>query len=218
VHVQGYGSTALALMLTVVSNLTGIFSTPFLLKAIFSSATGLEPASLLIKLVFTILVPVVIGKALHALIPAVKKIVARHKVPLNLISTGSLILIVWQTISSSAVSDFRQCNCSLCIMKHVRAWHTNMLLVFGMTTQALDLVNADIPASILFFFQRLCWLGIHSVVTVLVLTRSGNIVFGYLLESVSCFKYTGLLRIKREPLTTHNGNLPAACHTHVCCC
>jgi solute carrier family 10 (sodium/bile acid cotransporter), member 7 len=91
-------------MLTVVSNLTGIVSTPFLLKAILNAGRAqLDPVDLLIKLVFTILLPLVIGKALNALIPALKKCVGRHKTVLNLISTASLTLIVWQTISSSAV-------------------------------------------------------------------------------------------------------------------
>lgn len=91
-------------MLTVASNLVGIVSTPFLLKAIFdSSNASLDAVDLLIKLLLTILLPLAVGKALQTFVPRIKPQIKKHKTLLSLISNGSLILIVWQTISGSQV-------------------------------------------------------------------------------------------------------------------
>ncbi len=66
------GNTALALLLTVGTNLAGIFTMPFMLCWLLdtgNSAVALSPGPLLHSLVKTILVPLLIGAAARAFIP-----------------------------------------------------------------------------------------------------------------------------------------------------
>ena len=66
------GNAALALLLTVGTNLAGIFTMPFLLCALLDTGTSsvaLSPGPLLQSLVKTILVPLLIGGGARALIP-----------------------------------------------------------------------------------------------------------------------------------------------------
>lgn len=97
---QAYGNAALALLLCVGSNTIGIGTIPFLLEAILSSSTdvNLDAVDLLIKLVIGVLVPLAIGK-LFLLIPAVQQFTKNHKTLLKLLSNGSLIMVLWQSIS-----------------------------------------------------------------------------------------------------------------------
>lgn len=102
---QAYGNSALALLLCVGSNTIGIFTVPYLLRVILSSTSGvnLDAVALLTKLVITILVPLVIGKVLLELIPAVQRFVKEHKTLMKLLNNGSLVSIVWQSISRAQV-------------------------------------------------------------------------------------------------------------------
>lgn len=100
---QAQGNAALALMLTVCSNLLGILTVPFTINLIISSAgdTNIDTIELLLKLLFTILIPLIIGKGLRELSSRVQQFVKAQKTTLSLVSNGSLIFIVWQTLSRS---------------------------------------------------------------------------------------------------------------------
>lgn len=67
------GNTALALLLTVASNLLGIFTMPFVICQLLGSSTGsavaIQPGPLLKNLVKTILVPLVAGASVRATVP-----------------------------------------------------------------------------------------------------------------------------------------------------
>ena len=66
------GNTALALLLTVSSNLLGIFTMPFLLCRLLGaagSAVSIQPAPLLSNLLKTILLPLLGGALVRATIP-----------------------------------------------------------------------------------------------------------------------------------------------------
>ena len=103
-YVQARGNAALALMLTVVTNLVGIFTVPFILKGMLGgSSVSLDAVTLLVKLLITILAPLSIGKAVREIVPKVPAFVTRHKTALSLLSNGSLIMIVWMTISDAQV-------------------------------------------------------------------------------------------------------------------
>ncbi len=71
---QCEGNTALALLLTVGSNLIGVFTMPFVLLAVIGAATSnlsISPVQLLTSLVQCILVPLMVGAACRATIPGV---------------------------------------------------------------------------------------------------------------------------------------------------
>ncbi|KAG5190133.1 cysteine proteinase cathepsin F [Tribonema minus] len=105
---QAGGNGALALLLTVVTNLTAVVTTPFWLSAMFKSKSQgtngatIDPVSLLQKLIVTVLVPLVFGKLLRDLVPGCKGFVTRQKVKLGVCNNIMLTLIVWLTISDAA--------------------------------------------------------------------------------------------------------------------
>ena len=112
---QAHGNGALGLMLTVGSNLIAIVTLPFLLRGVFSQQRiTLDSVELLVELIITILVPLIIGKTVREAVPAVKRFVKNNYNIVSMISNGSYIAIVWQTVSLSRVrplSALRTCCC-----------------------------------------------------------------------------------------------------------
>ena len=109
------GNVALALMLTVCTNLLGVFTVPFYFNAIVSSGPGdldagsaassgmaTQAVKLLVKLLFTILVPIVCGKLAREMSPAIASAATKYKAELTLVNNSCLITIVWMSISKSA--------------------------------------------------------------------------------------------------------------------
>lgn len=109
------GNVALALMLTVCTNLLGVFTVPFYFNAIVSSGPGdldtgggassgmaTQAVKLLVKLLFTILVPIVCGKLAREMSPPIASAATKYKAELTLVNNSCLITIVWMSISKSA--------------------------------------------------------------------------------------------------------------------
>jgi predicted Na+-dependent transporter len=96
----------------VGSNLIGIATVPFYLKAVLSSASNisLDAVKLLIQLLLCILAPLIIGKVLQDTLKDVRDFVRKHKVGFMLLNNGSLILIVWQSISRAEVRQYNSLN------------------------------------------------------------------------------------------------------------
>ncbi|PSC76757.1 BASS family transporter: sodium ion bile [Micractinium conductrix] len=98
------GNEGLALMLTVGTNIIGIFTMPLWLKALFSGTDfdlSIDMVALLVNLLLSVFVPSVIGKAVRDLCGPVRRFVTRYKVPLELFSTANLAFIVWQVLSGA---------------------------------------------------------------------------------------------------------------------
>lgn len=97
------GNQALALFLTVVTNLLGIVTVPYTLRLVLANtgAVTVEPQSLVVKLIITVLVPTVVGKLLQVCVPGMQGWVSRHKTKLSMFSTINLAMIVWQTLSGA---------------------------------------------------------------------------------------------------------------------
>lgn len=91
----------------VVTNLLGIVTVPYELRLVLSSTSSaakvisVEPQSLVVKLLLTVLVPTVIGKLARDLIKPVASVVTKHKTALSFLSTLNLAAIVWQTLSGA---------------------------------------------------------------------------------------------------------------------
>lgn len=107
---QARGNTALALMMTVTSNMLGIVTTPYAVSLLLSAGVEvkLDSIQLLVKLVLTILVPMMVGKTLRELSSHLQTFATSHKVMLGLINNGSLICVVWQTLSRSQSKLIKQ--------------------------------------------------------------------------------------------------------------
>jgi len=100
---QAKGNAALALILTVGSNLLGILTIPFVVSALLNvSDVSIDPLPLLMKLCATILVPLVIGKSIRESSEAIQGFVKTHKVKLGLLNNGCLIIVAWMKLSQSA--------------------------------------------------------------------------------------------------------------------
>jgi len=90
----------LALMVTVATNLLGSFTTPLLLSLTLSGAkASIDTVQLLVKLVISILIPTLVGKALRDFIPGAAKFSKDKKVPLTILSNFCLCTIVWMSVS-----------------------------------------------------------------------------------------------------------------------
>ncbi|CAL8461786.1 g1317 [Coccomyxa elongata] len=101
------GNAALALLLTVGTNLVGIFTMPFVLcwaLGAGNSAVSLAPGPLLRSLMRTILLPLLIGAAARAFIPGMAKWVDGNKKALALLSASLLALVPWMQISRAVSS------------------------------------------------------------------------------------------------------------------
>jgi solute carrier family 10 (sodium/bile acid cotransporter), member 7 len=82
---------------------------PFWLSAMFATRTSgstggarVDAIDLLQKLLVTVLVPLLVGKAVRDFVPDARGLITRNKVSLGLFNNVFLVLIAWQTISAAA--------------------------------------------------------------------------------------------------------------------
>ena len=95
-------ATVLALMITSSTNLIGTVSVPFVLKLVLADIdVSLEATSLLIKLLFIMLLPSVLGKLLTQFVKPTAVFAKEQKVPLTVFSGFLLVGTVWQSLSRS---------------------------------------------------------------------------------------------------------------------
>lgn len=100
------GNSALALGLTVGTNMLGILTIPFTLSLVLGKAAGvhLPPGPLLSKLCLTILIPVIIGKLARSVLPTIAVWVDKHKKGVSLVSNSLLILVPWMQVCTPTSS------------------------------------------------------------------------------------------------------------------
>ncbi|GIL46904.1 hypothetical protein Vafri_3772 [Volvox africanus] len=108
------GNEAIALLLTVATNMVGVLTMPLYLKLLFLNfdteglKLNINIPDLLLKLTLTILVPSVLGKALRELFRPVEAFAKKYRTHLSLLSTTNLACIVWQTLSGARDMLFKQ--------------------------------------------------------------------------------------------------------------
>ncbi|KAL5716825.1 putative sodium/metabolite cotransporter bass4 [Ranunculus cassubicifolius] len=97
------GNTALALAMTVISNLLGIFVVPFSLSKFIANGVGVSvPIEQLLKsLVITLLVPLLVGKVIRDCFGGVGEYVDQNRKLFSKISAILLSLVPWMQVSSS---------------------------------------------------------------------------------------------------------------------
>mmetsp|Transcript_2408 Transcript_2408/g.5548 ORF Transcript_2408/g.5548 Transcript_2408/m.5548 type:complete len:508 (+) Transcript_2408:152-1675(+) len=117
---QAKGNVALALMLTVSTNIIGVFTGPLFASSSIgvyvnyygpigtatddeSVNVSVNPVPIILQLIFEILVPLAIGKLLRTWKP-IADLVKYFSTTLKLLSSLFLVLIPWMKISSSAES------------------------------------------------------------------------------------------------------------------
>ena len=140
------GNIALALALTVSTNLLGIATVPFLLRAVLAGTPGastvrVDPGDLAVKLVFTCLIPTAVGIALRCSSARLAAWVTANKVGLGVFSNANLVCIVWQTLSAASAVLLRQrAGDVLAVVAIAAGLHLVMLAVVHVAvTRALSL-------------------------------------------------------------------------------
>ena len=100
---QADGNVTLALLLTAGTNILGIFTIPFMLKLYLSTNTDVKisPVPMLIKLMCTILFPLLLGKALRQIQPLADYRLANKKW-FGIASSSFLVTVPWMKVSSAA--------------------------------------------------------------------------------------------------------------------
>lgn len=97
------GNSALALSLTVASNLLGIVTVPFMLSKLVAQGVGVSvPAGELLKsLTLMILVPLLLGKGIRNSFNGVAKFVDERRELFSMINSIFLSLVPWMQVSGS---------------------------------------------------------------------------------------------------------------------
>jgi len=104
---QSGGNFALALLLTLISSILGVFVVPFLLNNLtyFGASVSLPIKEMVVKLCTTVLLPLFLGKGLVVASKTVKGEVKRRGELLGLVSNVLIIMTPWIQISRSAQRD-----------------------------------------------------------------------------------------------------------------
>jgi sodium/bile acid cotransporter 7 len=110
------GNVSLALLLTVTTNILGIFTMPFILPHMANAAAltppaaaaaaaaivTLEPLPLMLQLCQTILVPTMLGASVRGLVPGAAAAIDRNKKMLSYINAGLLASVPWMQVGQVA--------------------------------------------------------------------------------------------------------------------
>lgn len=97
------GSVPIAVGLSVVSNVIGVFTAPIWVSLIFGSVQ-ISVSDLLLRLAYTVLAPLSIGIAARHFLKCVQLFVARHRLALRIASSTLLGLVPWMLISQSSAN------------------------------------------------------------------------------------------------------------------
>lgn len=86
--IQGYGNGALGLLFTVATNVVGILTAPLMIKLVLGGSVNakVNALDLLIKLGVSILMPLLVGKAVREAFKPVRDNICKYKAPLYLIN------------------------------------------------------------------------------------------------------------------------------------
>jgi len=134
------GNAVLALLLTVGSNLIGVATVPFVVRIVLSSSSSinLSPVPLLLKLLVSVLAPLILGALARAYFKPLGTFASSHKTQLSMLSNFLLVLIVWQTVSRSAGE-----------LKSVAAADAGILLAWAVVLHSTYLVCNGAAATLL---------------------------------------------------------------------
>lgn len=111
---EAKGDKIMSLFMTVVSNMLGIVTIPFLLQIYLANASlgpskvQLDPEKLAYRLSLTVLAPTIFGMLCRQYIPRVAPLVDHYKAELGMFSMANLMTIVWMSLSGARNLIFEQ--------------------------------------------------------------------------------------------------------------
>ena len=151
---QARGNTALALLLTVATNLAGIFTIPFVLVVVFGAMGQVELSAgdLLAKLCLSILLPLSVGYGLRRF---VADWATANRARITVVSNLALISVPWMKFSDSSERLATVEPVSLLIVIAAGlVIHAVFLAVNGASTRLLRLPLAARKAVVLMASQK----------------------------------------------------------------
>ncbi|KAG7947577.1 hypothetical protein I3843_14G102000 [Carya illinoinensis] len=97
------GNSALALAMTVISNLLAILTVPFWISNVFADGFGVSipTGELFWSLIFTLLVPLVLGKVVRNMLKGLATYIDQNQRIFSMMSTVLLSLTPWMQVSKS---------------------------------------------------------------------------------------------------------------------
>lgn len=98
---QAKGNVSLAVLLTTVTNILGIFTMPFSVSHIFAASVPIAPMDMLGELVWQTLVPLMVGMALRSAIQSLKSFAKANKKALGLMQNSCILCVVWLMVSGA---------------------------------------------------------------------------------------------------------------------
>ena len=188
---QARGNVALAVLLTALTNLAGIFTVPFVLAHLLGAVGHVELSGgdLLLKLFISILLPLAAGKFLRSF---VEDWAIRNRSRLTLLSSLALLSIPWMKISESSES-----------LGQIALSGLLLLVVSGLVIHAIYLLIND-GACRLFRFNA----GVRKAVVILASQKTLPVamaILAFLPESAVSHETKGLLAI--PCITSHLGQI-----------
>ncbi|KAL4447317.1 hypothetical protein ABPG77_007350 [Micractinium sp. CCAP 211/92] len=135
------GNAAVALLLTVTTNMLGVFSIPSMLSVVLGSGAGVasfDTLTLFRNLVLTVLLPLLGGAALQAIIPGAQHWKRDHRRLLSYLSTACLCSVPFMQVSKASAAGLPLSGAALASVAGVAlALH---LLLLAVNTAATRLV------------------------------------------------------------------------------
>jgi len=151
---QARGNVALALLLTVLTNIAGIFTVPFVLAQLMGKIGHVElsPQDLLVKLCLSILLPLAAGKFLRRF---VEDWVTRNRSWVGLVSNVALISVPWMKFSQSSerLAQIAPLSLAVLVLSGL-AIHLLYLLLNSGASRLLRLMPAARKAVVLLASQK----------------------------------------------------------------
>jgi len=92
---QANGNVPLAIVLTTLTNLLGVFTMPFTVSRIFASEVPIDPMTMLNQLVLQTLVPLSLGILLRMYVAPLRNFATTYKKPLSRSQNCCIFLTVW---------------------------------------------------------------------------------------------------------------------------
>ncbi len=151
---QARGNNALALLLTVLSNVAGVFTMPFVLERLlgFLGHVELSATDLLFRLCISILIPLAVGKVLRLFW---RDWVNANQTGIGLLSNLALIIVPWMEFSQSSERLLQIAVVSLLILILAgMGVHVVFLAINGLAARILLLEPAESRAVVLLASQK----------------------------------------------------------------
>lgn len=98
---QAKGNVSLAVFLTTVTNLLGVFTMPWSVSKIFAASVPIKPSDMLGELIWLTLAPLVLGMALRSLSEGLKRFAKKNKKVLGLTQNSCILCVVWLMVSGA---------------------------------------------------------------------------------------------------------------------